>query len=426
LIDASGASGALQAMSRDFTRFTLHAVSEGTSIGKSMDWGYVASSTGRLGGSRKAQVKATVHGREDAPDMLAQWKAMKHVLDQVLPDIVLFDHTFHVLQQWVEKENIPTVILHTPYFMTGTPTGCARMSLVDKVKLMHLAFIEDAKEEVGLCREGAAGMRRVEGNSPHTLIFCEPELLNSATIPSRAHVVGPCFSSAEMVVADKHLLPWLGDAHQRGQQVLYVALGTLANSFLSAETVATLLDSFNALGAQWRVLWSLPAAQHDLLHSSGRQYDAEHIRVETYVSQRGVLAHPAVHLFLSHGGQSSVNEGLSAGVPLLCMPFFCDQYEVAQAVVSHGLGLVFHKDELLAGDHKRLVELLSTVANESLFSETAKRHAELLRLRAGCGRAAEVVESIVHAGADYQELWQWPKLPTKSCFEGIASMIWRR
>merc|ERR1719491_1329428 len=315
------------------------------------------------------------------------------------------------------------------------------MSLGGKVKLAQtmkrldrMAFLEEAKglgvaskSRSAKVPEGAAGMRSAAGNSPHTMIFCEPELLNSATVPARAHVVGPCFSSAEGAVADRYLLPWLGDAHQRKQRVLYVALGTLVNGCLTTGAVGTLLDSFKGLGAQWRVLWSLPAAQHNLLESSGRQYDAEQIRVETYVCQRGVLAHGAVALFLTHGGQSSVNEGLSEGVPLLCMPFFCDQYEVAQAVVSRGLGRVFHKDELLAGDHTRLVELLLSVATEPLFCETAGRHAELLRLRAGCDRAAEVVESIVHAGADYQELWQGPKLPSsKSCFEGIASMLWPR
>jgi UDP:flavonoid glycosyltransferase YjiC (YdhE family) len=233
-------------------------------------------------------------------------------------------------------------------------------------------------------------------------------------------------------VADKHLLSWLEDASQQKQRVLYVALGTLANGFLTAAAVGSLLDAFSSLGADWRVLWSLPMAQQSLLEESGRKRDADRVRIESYVCQRGVLAHQAVGLFLTHCGQSSVNEGLSAGLPLLCMPLFCDQYEMAQAVLSHGLGLIFHKDELLAGSHERLAELVHQVAEEPRFRETAGRHAQLMRLRAGCGRAAEVVESIVHAGTDFQELVHGPSVvaPTGGrfggCFAGLASLFSRR
>jgi len=275
-------------------------------------------------------------------------------------------------------------------------------------------------------------MRAAEGFSPHTMVFCEPELLYSNSVPARVHVVGPCLPAAEGAVADEHLLPWLEDASRQNQRVLYVALGTLANGFLTAAAVGTLLDAFNSLGAGWRVLWSLPKAQQVLIEESGRQRNPEWVRIETYICQRGVLAHPAVGLFLTHGGQSSVNEGLSAGLPLLRMPLFCDQYEMAQAVFSHGLGLVFHKDELLAGGNERLANLVLQVAEEPRFRETARRHAQLMRLRNGCGRAAEVVESIVHAGTGYQELWQGPPVtPPASgrfggCFAGIASLFSRR
>merc|ERR1712156_1037351 len=96
-----------------------------------------------------------------------------------------------------------------------------------------------------------------------------------------------------------------------------------------------------------------------------------------------------------------------------------------EATSLHGLGLVFHKDELLAGDHQRLVELALEVATQCRFRETVGRHAQLLRLRAGCDRAAKVVESIVHAGTDYQELWQASASSSPGCFKGISSMLLR-
>jgi len=363
---------------------------------------------------------------------------MRDILSQVHPDVILLDHSLQVLQAWAEQAAIPSIIMHTPYFMTGEPAGCARMSLTDKMSLawtfftaQPMAFIGEGKRELGISgegpakiREGAAGAREAAGNAPHTFVFCEPELLNSASLPERTHVVGPCLAS-EVAPIEAQLLQWLEEASEQSQSVLYVALGTLANDFLTVEAIGTLLDAFSSLGDQWRVLWSLPAAQQELLSQTGRPgHSHQQLRFETFVAQRGVLEHPAVALFLTHGGQNSVNEGLAAGKPLLCMPLFCDQYEVAQAVLSHGLGLVFHKDELLAGRTDRLLELARRLTVESHFLETVRRHAQLLHLRAGCGRAVEVIESIVHAGTDYQELWRPRHLDSTqdsfSCFGGLA------
>merc|ERR1711972_1133409 len=41
---------------------------------------------------------------------------------------------------------------------------------------------------------------------------------------------------------------------------------------------------------------------------------------------------------------------------------------------------------------------------EPHFRRTVIRHAQLMRIRGGCRRAAEVIESIVYAGADFGEL----------------------
>lgn len=252
--------------------------------------------------------------------------------------------------------------------------------------------------------EGAANAVQAKGLAPHTLVFCEPEFLHEAHVPARVHVVGPCFTS-DCTNVDEHILPWLQEAMDQGQKVVYVALGTLANGFLTATSVKALLDTFAGLGAHWRVLWSLPSAQQKLLSESGCQYDKSKVRVEDFVRQRAVLSHPAVRVFLTHGGQSSANEALAAALPVVCMPLFCDQYEVAEAIHRHGLGLVFHKDELVAGKATRLVTLLLRAAEEQTFRSTAQRYSHLMRLRQGCGRAAEVIESIIWAGADYQELW---------------------
>jgi len=200
-------------------------------------------------------------------------------------------------------------------------------------------------------------------------------------------------------------LPWLDSALHHDEKVVYVSFGTLANGFLTPLAVSVLIKCFSALAqaGNWRILWSLPEEQQLLLNKEDMR---SHLRVESFVRQRAVLSHPAVKVFLTHGGQSSVNEGLAAGLPLVCMPLFCDQYECAESVERHGLGLVFHKDELLDGKAAELQAMLESVSSHSQFGLMAKRHASLMRIRGGGRRAGDVIESIVHVGADYQELWK--------------------
>jgi len=419
LISAAGVTGELRALEHECPGLTLHVITEGHDLITKVDWARIASSTGRLGGSTLALMQEFVRACDGMPEYVVLMRAMLATLARLRPGLIVLDHALKLVQLWAEGREIPTVVMHTPYFLTGAPTGCAFMDPDQSRKLGKfmkeqdpLGKLDSGRQELGIAEgpkvtmgEGADGQRPGEGFAPHTLVFCEPELLNEPSVPPRVHVVGPCLSEAGHSL-DGDLAEWLQDAEEQRERVLYVALGTLSNGFLTAAAVGTLLDAFDGIGEDWRVLWSLPEAQQPLLGQSGRSWDAQRLRVEAFVPQRAVLAHPAVQLFLTHGGQTSVNEGLAAGLPLLCMPLFCDQYEMAEALDRHGLGLVFHKDELLAGRHARLAELLVQAVEEPRFRQTARRHAQLMRLRGGCRRAAEVLESILHVGVDFQELWR--------------------
>lgn len=63
------------------------------------------------------------------------------------------------------------------------------------------------------------------------------------------------------------------------------------------------------------------------------------VLVVPWAPQAAVLAHPAVQLFVTHGGLGSLHEGLAAGKPLLTLPFFADQHVNAQRMVNRRLGM---------------------------------------------------------------------------------------
>lgn len=421
-VPTKGITANLRDMARRYESFTIKDT--GRDFIRDMNWSEIACSKGGYGGSKlnlmEQIVKLNSPERTDAS--VLEYSAMIQQLAILKPQVVITDHSQMVIQTWAENNSIPSVILHTPYFFTGSPAGCAKMT--DEQVEQMTAFMEQKKPmafatdmmkrlDIGAPKlddstlpEGVEGARKASGMSPHTFVFCEQELLHVdlREMPDRTHVVGPCLTDDVEPVVEP-LKSWLDDAVIKDERVLYVALGTLANDFINQRSVPErLLESFAKLGHSWRVLWSLPEAQQALV--LGKVGD--NVRVESFVPQRAVLAHPAVRVFFTHCGQSSANESIFAGVPMVGMPLFCDQYETADSIERHGLGLFFDKEVLrgTATAGQCLEELVLRVAADPSFKSKTVRHQCLMRLRRGGARAADVIESIVFAGADYQELYQ--------------------
>merc|ERR1712039_125369 len=77
------------------------------------------------------------------------------------------------------------------------------------------------------------------------------------------------------------------------------------------------------------------------------------------------------------------------------------------SIERHGLGLFFDKDKLRGmGSGLSLDELVLRVDAKTAFKANIAKHQKLMKLRSGRSRAADVVESIVYAGADYQEIYR--------------------
>ncbi|KAL4568547.1 hypothetical protein LXL04_024161 [Taraxacum kok-saghyz] len=85
-------------------------------------------------------------------------------------------------------------------------------------------------------------------------------------------------------------------------------------------------------------------------------------RIVSWAPQQKVLAHPSVACFVSHCGWNSTLEGVTNGLPLLCWPYFADQFHnetYIRDIWKTRLG--FNKDEagiITRGEIKSTVEQL--------------------------------------------------------------------
>jgi len=124
---------------------------------------------------------------------------------------------------------------------------------------------------------------------------------------------------------EPELLEWMFASQD---PIVYVAFGTIVQGAQPiVEKLAAALD-----GGRWRVLWSLPDDMQSWLPEG---LSKERWCVRKFVPQKDVFRSDRVRCFISHCGANSTIEAMSCGVPMVCHPFFLDQYEWARTVRRH-------------------------------------------------------------------------------------------
>ncbi|XP_031479130.1 UDP-glycosyltransferase 74F2-like [Nymphaea colorata] len=112
------------------------------------------------------------------------------------------------------------------------------------------------------------------------------------------------------------LLGWLDSKPPRS--VVYVAFGSIAT--LEEAQVVEIEAALRALDKPF--IWVTGAKDS----VAGREAAAGEVgRMVGWSSQPEVLAHAAVGCFVTHCGWNSTLEGLTLGVPMVCMPWWSDQ-----------------------------------------------------------------------------------------------------
>lgn len=171
--------------------------------------------------------------------------------------------------------------------------------------------------------------------------------------------------------------------------VVYVSFGTMAG--VAPKQVEEI--SWGLEASEMNFLWVVKESDIDKLPTEFTNSIGEKGLVVTWCDQLKVLAHPAVGCFITHCGWNSTLEGLSLGVPMVCMPQIVDQPTNAKCVEDlWKVGLRAEKDEegiVSREEIQRCLNEVVTGGKSEEFRRNAAKWSELARSACSKGGSSD-------------------------------------
>jgi MGT family glycosyltransferase len=118
---------------------------------------------------------------------------------------------------------------------------------------------------------------------------------------------------------------------------------------------------------------------------------AESLAYRRFVPHSAVL--PTASAMVSQCGHGATIAALRYGVPMVCVPVFADQFDVAARVVHHGVGV---RLTTLSSEEEFRNAIEEVVRNPS-YREAAQQMAEKLGQEDGAKRAADEIEAVARS-----------------------------
>ena len=235
----------------------------------------------------------------------------------------------------------------------------------------------------------------------------------AVSLPPYMHMLGPHTRPSGKEQDASNIAPelraFLDDGLQTDVPVVYMALGSIC--ILTPAEQRIIAEAFNTCRAApavntsavsttsaplFRVVWVTNRALHESVLASLPSL----VRVEKWAAQIAVLAHPAVRLFLSHCGSSSVHESVAAGLPVLGLPCFGDQPLNAIMLQDKGAALVIDKKVRLSSAD--LCSKIQTLIFDPQYQTAANRAQMTYHLsRDTDKRGADIIERAALVGTDH-------------------------
>ena len=315
----------------------------------------------RLGAVETLAYQARARGDDLLWNAVGVARAVHDVVDRVRPDTIVVDHLAFGARLGLTSRGIShaDVVLGHPSALTvgdevyGYPPAWPRAFEPDPDALQELRRLSEGVRDDFTAQWNSALAQLSPGAAPSTDAFAEtgdvlllnyPEELHDAQRTSLLPHHTFLGSAVREEARDEQVERWLDDGDE---PVVYVSLG----SFLSARSDVLTRIAGALRGLDVRVALASGSTPRDLLGPLPPSWLVRETLPQVTLLHRAALA-------VSHGGNNSVTEALTAGVPLLLLPLSTDQFAGAAAIERYGLGEVLDPNRASAEDIRAAAELL--------------------------------------------------------------------
>ena len=347
----------------------------------------------RLGAVETLAYQARARGDDLLWNAVGVARAVHDVVDRVCPDTIIVDHLAFGARLGLASRatSHADVVLGHPSALTvgdevyGYPPAWPRAFAPGPDALAELRRLSEQVRDDFTAQWNTALAQLSPGASPSLDAFAETGDVLMLNYPEELHdphrisllprhtFLG---SAVRAEPPDEQVEEWLG---RSDEPIVYVSLG----SFLSARSdlLATIVEALRPLDVRVALAHgSTPRAVLGALPESWL--------VREMLPQVTLLGHASVAV--SHGGNNSVTESLTAGVPLLLLPLSTDQFAGAAAVEEQRLAEVLDPNRADAAEIRSAAERLMGRA-DSVDSTKLHRLGASLRERPGPRRAREAL-----------------------------------
>jgi MGT family glycosyltransferase len=212
-----------------------------------------------------------------------------------------------------------------------------------------------------------------------TCVLTSPRFdFTSPSLPAKVHYVGPILDDPAWAQPLPELFP--------GDDRPLVLVGLSSTFQDQARTLGNIIAALSSLPVRAIVTTGEALAE-------GSVAGADNVRVLRSAPHSQIL--PRCAALVTHCGHGTTMKGLTAGVPLLCLPMGRDQNDTAARVVAHGAGLRLAPTASSA----KIAAALQRLLGEARFKKGAEELGAVITSGEGCADLVEVLERLAPAYA---------------------------
>jgi MGT family glycosyltransferase len=291
---------------------------------------------------------------------------IENALDEFKPDVVISDHQIFAGATASFKKNIP--------YATSV-TAPASIKVNPSFPKIH----EWEGEQVIAFQNkfGVSGNDRLDCSKLLTLVYTSKEFFGETDLPSNYKFIGPVLSPRSQKID----FDWIKfEKISQNRSKILVSIGTTFDHTQKKQFFNKVVEAFADEN-----ITVIVVSDPDLFENI-----PDNFIIQKHIPQLEIIQH--MQAVVCHGGNNTVCETLSYGIPLIVIPIAYDQSFVSTCVTDSGAGIRLNFNRFKTS---HLKEAVYSILNNDLYSKNAKMIQSSFEIAGGISKGADYLQTLV-------------------------------